>query len=154
MHRLVKTTLIKRPISEVFDFFSKAENLNALTPPELEFSILTPLPIPMKKGTLIDYRIKLEGIPFRWRTLISDWQEGKSFTDEQIKGPYRVWKHTHSFVAKGDYTEMTDEILYLAPGWFLEPIIHKLFVKKRVEAIFEFRESKLNELFPEAKAIV
>jgi len=146
-HILEVTTIINKPIAEVFDFFSKAENLNALTPPELEFKILSPLPIEMKPGALIDYRIKLNGIPFNWRTEICVWEPGKKFVDQQIKGPYVRWHHTHSFVDKGHFTEMTDRVEYLSPGWILEPIVHNLIVKKRVEAIFKYREKKLSELF-------
>ena len=147
-HILVRKTVVKRPLNEVFEFFSKAENLNLLTPPELEFKILSPLPIAMKKGARIDYRIKLNGIPFSWKTEITDWQQGKYFVDEQLKGPYRIWHHTHSFTETKEGTEMTDTVKYLAPGWFLEPIVHHLIVKSRVEKIFDFRNQKLEELFP------
>ena len=84
-HKIVRKTIIKRPLEEVFQFFSKAENLNLLTPPELEFKILTPLPIKMKAGALIDYRIKLNGIPFNWKTEICEWKENECFVDQQIK---------------------------------------------------------------------
>ncbi|MFN7313508.1 MAG: SRPBCC family protein [Bacteroidota bacterium] len=147
-HIIEKVTIIPKPLDEVFAFFSKAENLNAITPPELQFKILTPLPIDMKPGTLIDYKIKLEGIPFKWKTVISEWQPPFKFVDEQLKGPYVKWHHTHLFKDLGnDTTEMVDRVEYLSPGWFLEPIINKLFVKKRVEAIFEYREKTLMKLF-------
>lgn len=146
-HVLEVTTIINKPLDIVFDFFSKAENLNELTPPELSFKILTPLPIEMRKGAIIDYRIKLNGIPFNWKTEICTWEPGKQFTDQQLKGPYVKWHHTHSFEAMGNQTKMTDRIEYLSPGWFLEPLIHHLFVKKRVEGIFIYREQKLHEIF-------
>jgi len=147
-HIIEKVTIIPKPLDEVFAFFSKAENLNAITPPELQFKILTPLPIDMKPGTLIDYKIKLEGIPFKWKTVISEWQPPFKFVDEQLKGPYVKWHHTHLFKDLGnDTTEMVDRVEYLSPGWFLEPIINKLFVQKRVEAIFEYREKTLMKLF-------
>jgi ligand-binding SRPBCC domain-containing protein len=147
-HVLEKTTIINKPLSTVFEFFSKAENLNALTPPELQFQILTPLPIPMYPGSLINYKIKLNGIPFHWKTVISKWDPPHCFVDEQLKGPYVKWHHTHQFKDLGDgRTEMIDRVEYLAPGWILEPIITALFVKKRVEQIFEYREEKLSELF-------
>ncbi|MFN9518848.1 MAG: SRPBCC family protein, partial [Bacteroidota bacterium] len=143
-HILETKTIIHRPLSEVFSFFSKAENLNELTPPELHFKILTPMPIEMKQGIYIDYRIKLNGIPFSWKTLISTWEPPHRFVDEQIKGPYMRWHHTHSFKSVDENTtEMTDRIEYLSPGWILEPLINRLFVQKKVEAIFVYREHKL-----------
>lgn len=148
MHLFQSSTLIKRPIDEVFDFFSKAENLNELTPPFLKFKILTPLPLEMKKGTFIDYSISLNGLPFRWKTLISDWNPGVSFVDEQLKGPYKIWRHTHKFKSEGEFTRMTDDVVYLSPGGILEPLIDRLFVKKKVQEIFRYREKKLMELFP------
>jgi hypothetical protein len=148
-HTIVRKTIINRPLQEVFQFFSKAENLNLLTPAELEFKILTPLPIKMTAGALIDYRIKLNGIPFNWKTEICTWKENECFVDQQIKGPYRIWHHTHSFRAVAGGTEMTDEVKYLSPGWFLEPIIQALFIKNKVEGIFDYRNAKLKEIFPD-----
>jgi ligand-binding SRPBCC domain-containing protein len=149
MHIYKSTTLIRRPLNEVFEFFSKAENLNEITPPMLRFKILSPLPIEMKKGTLIDYSIVMHGIPFKWKTKITDWNPGVSFTDEQLKGPYRVWRHQHVFAAEGEFTRMTDIVYYLSPGWIFEPLIEKFFIKKKVKEIFSFRELKLKQLFPE-----
>lgn len=148
-HTLIRTTIIRRPLTEVFDFFSKAENLNLLTPAELEFKILTPLPIKMKAGALIDYKIKLNGIPFKWKTEISEWKQNEYFIDQQLKGPYRIWHHTHTFKVVPEGTEMTDTVNYLSPGWFLEPLIQSLFIKKKVEGIFDYRNSKLKEIFPD-----
>lgn len=147
MHLLVSETKLYRPLAEVFDFFSKAENLNEVTPPELSFAITTPLPIAMQVGTFIDYRIKLSGIPFSWRTHIKAWNPPHSFVDEQVKGPYVRWHHTHTFEQKDGYVLMTDRVEYLSPGWFLEPIVHHLIVKSRVEAIFAYREQVFKRLF-------
>jgi len=147
-HILETIIIINKPLDVVFDFFSKAENLNALTPPELEFKILTPIPIKMFPGTLIDYRIKLNGIPFKWKTKISTWNPPHQFIDEQIKGPYVRWHHTHSFKDLGDgRTEMIDRVEFLSPGWIIEPIINALFIEKRVAQIFKYREQKLTEIF-------
>lgn len=147
-HILEKTTIINRPLNEVFAFFSKAENLNALTPPELHFKINTPLPIEMFPGRIIDYQIKLNGIPFNWRTEICVWDPPHRFVDQQLKGPYVRWHHTHTFKSLGDHTEMTDRVEFLSPGWIFEPIINALFVERKVKEIFEFRERQLNLLFP------
>ena len=146
-HILETTTKLYRPLHEVFDFFSKAENLNEVTPPEVFFNITTPLPIEMKVGTMIDYRIKLSGIPFGWRTHIKAWNPPHSFVDEQVKGPYVRWHHTHTFEQKDGYVLMTDRVEYLSPGWFLEGIVHNLIVKSRVEAIFAYREQVFKRLF-------
>jgi ligand-binding SRPBCC domain-containing protein len=146
-HILEKTTIIPKPLTEVFAFFSKAENLNALTPPELQFKILTPLPISMHEGAIIDYRIKLSGIPFNWKTEICVWNPPFQFVDQQLKGPYVRWHHTHTFKEVNGITEMTDRIEFLSPGWFLEPVINALFVEQKVKAIFDYREQKLNEIF-------
>lgn len=148
-HQLVTETIIRRNINEVFDFFSKAENLNALTPPELSFKILTPQPIQIKEGALIDYRIKLSGIPFNWQTEICIWQPPYRFVDQQLKGPYKIWHHEHKFeeTANG-YTKMIDTVTFLSPGWILEPLINKLFVGKKVQEIFNYRTEQLLKLFP------
>jgi ligand-binding SRPBCC domain-containing protein len=146
--KVLKTeTVIHKPLKEVFDFFSKAENLNAITPPELQFKILTPTPIPMAKGTLIKYRIKLFGIPFFWKTLISEWNPPYKFVDEQLSGPYTQWHHQHIFEEKDGKTYMTDIVTYKSKGWLFAPFLHWLFVDKRVAEIFEFRKKKLADLF-------
>lgn len=146
-HILETVTIIKRPLSEVFDFFSRAENLSLLTPPELQFNITSPLPIQMKAGALIDYRIKLNGIPFNWKTEISEWTPPHRFADVQVKGPYVRWHHTHSFKEVNGVTEMIDTVEFLSPGWIFEPLINALFVERKVKQIFAYREEQLNKLF-------
>jgi len=147
MHTLIKETVINKPLNEVFEFFSKAENLNLITPPELQFKILSPQPIIIEQGCTIDYKIKLSGIPFKWKTQITVFDPEKRFIDMQIKGPYKVWIHEHIFEEREGKTYMKDIVHYLSPGWFLEPLINKLFVEKRVRAIFEYREQVLKEHF-------
>ena len=142
-----RETSVNKPIEEVFAFFAKAENLNIITPPELKFKITTPLPIDMKKGTLIDYKIKLNGISFKWKTEITDWTPPYRFVDTQIKGPYRVWIHEHIFGSQGNNTIVKDIVSYLPPGWILEPVIHKLAVKKKLEHIFDYRMEKIKSIF-------
>jgi ligand-binding SRPBCC domain-containing protein len=146
-HVLISETKLYRPLEEVFDFFSKAENLNKVTPPELKFKIFTPLPIVMHVGTLIDYQIQLSGIPFRWRTLITTWEPPYRFIDQQLKGPYSLWHHEHTFEQKDGYTLMTDRVHFLSPGMFLEPLINALFVERKVKQIFAHREKVFTELF-------
>ena len=143
--------IIPAPLVEVFDFFSRAENLERITPPELRFEILTPTPIDMRPGALIDYRIRLGGVPMRWRTEITTWDPPHRFVDVQLRGPYRVWIHEHRFIDLGDETEMSDRVEYLAPGWLLEPLVDRLFVRPRVEAIFAHRARVIAEVFGEAR---
>ena len=146
-HILIRETLLNGSMEDVFEFFSKAENLNVITPPVLGFKIITPLPVDMKKGTVIDYKIKLNGIPFDWRTEITKWDPPHCFEDTQIKGPYKVWIHEHKFELRNEKTFMTDTVRYLSPGGPLEFIPHNLFVKKKVNFIFDYRQKIFDELF-------
>jgi ligand-binding SRPBCC domain-containing protein len=137
---------IHAPVSEVFDFFSKAENLERITPEFLEFRILTPLPIQMESGTLIDYKLKVHGIPIRWRTLITEWNPPFSFTDEQVKGPYRKWIHRHTFEAgtEPNSTIMKDHVQYSLWGGGLA----RFLIEKDIQSIFNHRRSEIRSQFP------
>ncbi len=134
---------IEKPIAEVFAFFSDAHNLTEITPPWLHFVVLTPRPIEMEVGTLIDYRLKLRGIPVRWQSEITEWDPPHYFADEQRRGPYRCWIHQHKFVESDEGTLVQDEVEYAVLGGQL---INKLFVRPDIEKIFEYRSSKLQEL--------
>ncbi len=80
----------------MFPFFADAHNLEAITPPLLRFQVITPRPIAMQVGTLIEYRLRVHGLPVRWQTLIQDWTPGERFVDAQLRGPYALWHHTHT----------------------------------------------------------
>jgi ligand-binding SRPBCC domain-containing protein len=147
LRTITRETEVNKPIEEVFSFFGKAENLNIITPPELNFKILSPLPMEMKKGTLIEYKIKLSGFPFKWKTEITEWNPPYKFIDTQIRGPYRVWIHEHYFTTRDNSTIIKDIVSYLPPGWLFEPVIHKLIVKKKLEHIFDYRQSKIKSIF-------
>jgi ligand-binding SRPBCC domain-containing protein len=134
------------PLSEVFDFFSRAENLEALTPDFLRFRILTPLPIELKPGAVIEYRLSLYGIPVRWKTLIEVWEEGRRFVDVQAKGPYRTWRHEHGFEALGGNTLIRDRVDYSLPFGPLGRLAHALFVRRSVRRIFDYRREKIAAL--------
>ena len=132
------------PVSKVFDFFSDAGNLQAITPPWLNFEILTPRPLPMRTGAIIDYRLRIHGLPLKWRTEITAWSPPHRFVDEQRRGPYRLWIHEHRFVEKDGQTFCTDFVRDAVPGG---PLVHRLFVRRDVERIFAFRQQRLREIF-------
>jgi ligand-binding SRPBCC domain-containing protein len=135
---------LPRPLPEVFAFFADACNLQALTPDWLDFSILTPAPILMRPGALIDYRLRLHGFRIRWQTEITAWEPPHRFVDEQRRGPYRLWVHEHHFEARDGGAEVRDIVRYAAPGGRL---VEWLFVRRDVERIFQFRREKLLALF-------
>lgn len=147
-HRLSRTQLIPRPVEEVFPFFADAANLQTITPDFMHFRIVTPLPIEMREGALIDYRIKLFGVPSGWRTRIERWEPGRRFVDVQLRGPYRLWHHTHEFESVAGGTRMTDTVDYELPLGPLGGIAHALFVGKTLTRIFDYRLTKIAELFP------
>lgn len=134
---------------EVFDFFSKAENLQRITPTWLNFEILTPLPIAIRQGTMIDYRLKLFGIPMRWKTEISVWEPPHRFVDRQIRGPYYIWIHTHHFESKDGHVMMSDRVEYMPKGWLLAPLLNGLFVRRNVRRIFGYRREEIRRIFEE-----
>ncbi len=142
-HSFDNSIWLPAEIDRVFAFFGDALNLQSITPTFLDFQILTPPPIEMRAGTLLDYRIKLHGIPIRWRTKITCWQPPTKFVDEQIKGPYRQWIHTHTFEPKDGGTQITDHVVYSHWGtWVME----KLLVRRDIETIFAYREKRIREL--------
>jgi ligand-binding SRPBCC domain-containing protein len=147
MPRLHTTQRIPRPLSEVFAFFAQAQNLGTITPPELQFRIDTPLPIDMGQGTLIDYTIRLHGIPMRWRTRIAHWEPPHCFVDEQLRGPYAEWVHTHRFRSDGpDATIMEDDVHYRLPFGAIGQLLHPV-VRRQLARIFEFRRSAVALVF-------
>jgi ligand-binding SRPBCC domain-containing protein len=138
-HLLTRTQTLPRPRAEVFDFFADAHNLEAITPDFLRFRVLTPGPIAMREGTLIDYRLSLFGVPFGWRTRIEAWEPGVRFVDAQLRGPYRRWHHTHVFEDAPGGTLMTDRVEYELPLGPLGGLAHALVVRRQLDAIFAHR---------------
>jgi ligand-binding SRPBCC domain-containing protein len=141
---LSKSQRLERPLPDVFAFFSNAENLECLTPPWLRFSIRTPRPIRMAEGTLIDYALRIHGIPIRWRSEITVWDPPHRFVDEQLRGPYRMWVHEHGFLADGDGTVVRDHVRYAVWGGSL---VNRFLVAPDVRRIFAYREERLAERF-------
>ncbi len=144
---LEKSTNIEQPRDLTFSFFSDTANLDKITPSWLNFKILTPLPIKMQKGAIIDYQLKLYGLPVKWRTEITEWEPPHRFVDVQVSGPYHLWVHEHIFEELDGSTRMIDRVQYAAPGGPLEPIVHTLFVRRDVERIFNYREAALAKIF-------
>jgi ligand-binding SRPBCC domain-containing protein len=139
--------LVPAPIDQVFDFFSRAENLQQLTPPWLHFRILSVDPKPVRKGTLIKYSLRWRIFPIRWTTEIIDWEPPYRFVDVQLKGPYKLWHHEHGFAPDGNGTRITDEVQYLLPFGILGSIAHILKVRKDVETIFAYRTGAVQKVF-------
>lgn len=135
---------LPQPVDKVFPFFADAHNLEAITPPFLHFRVLTPAPIKMTPGTRIDYRLRLHGVPLGWQSEITRWDPPRGFVDEQRRGPYKAWVHTHRFTAKDGGTLVEDEVRYDVVGgrW-----IEALFVRRDVARIFAYRAERLRERF-------
>jgi ligand-binding SRPBCC domain-containing protein len=143
---LTRSLTLERPRAEVFDFFSDAGNLERITPPEIGFRIVTPQPIEIKQGTLIDYKLSLYGLPVNWQTEISEWDPPNYFVDRQVSGPYGQWIHKHTFTELSeDKTLIEDEVRYRLP---LEPLgdIAHFLVRRQLEYIFDFRQNAVKSL--------
>jgi ligand-binding SRPBCC domain-containing protein len=143
-YRLRTALFVARDLHTTFAFFADASNLQRLTPPWLSFRVLTPLPIEMGRGTLIDYRIRLRGIPIRWRSEIVDWEPPYRFIDRQLRGPYRFWDHTHTFTAVDGGTLVEDRVRYQPIGGRLA---HRLGVRRDLERIFTYRQHEILKAF-------
>ncbi len=150
---LDRTQFIPRPRGEVFAFFARPENLQALTPDFLHFRFLTPSPIPMHVGALIEYQLRLWGVPVTWSTRIAAFDPEDQFADEQIRGPYRTWRHSHEFHAVACGTQMIDRVEYEMPLGPLGRLAHWLFVRRWLTRIFDYRRDKVAELWPSATAV-
>lgn len=127
-----------------FPFFADAFNLEEITPPWLQFRVISPRPIRVQEGTEIDYRLKIHGIPIRWRSRITAWDPPHRFVDEQVIGPYRQWVHEHRFSKSAGGTQCTDHVQYAVFGGAL---VNKLFVVRDIKRIFAYRSIRLQEIF-------
>jgi ligand-binding SRPBCC domain-containing protein len=146
-HRLDRAQRVPRPTHEAFELFADALRLEAITPPWLGFRVVSPTPIEMRAGTLIDYRLRLHGLPIRWRTRIELWEPGRRFVDVQVSGPYRRWHHTHEFEPTGeDGTLIRDTVRYALPFGPLGTLAHVAFVRRDLERIFDFRQEAIEGL--------
>lgn len=141
---------LPQPKEQVFDFFGDARNLQAITPPWLKFEVLTPAPIVMRVGALIDYRLRVHGFPIRWQTEIAAWNPPHHFVDVQLRGPYTLWHHTHKFIDHKGGTNCVDEVRYRPLGGSL---MNRLFVRRDIEEIFAYRREQLLKLFRDRQPI-
>ncbi|MFN8160312.1 MAG: SRPBCC family protein [Solirubrobacterales bacterium] len=147
-----RTQRLAQPRPQAFEFFADAFNLEAITPPWLHFRVLTDPPIEIGEGTLIDYRLRLHGVPVRWRTEIREWRPPERFRDVQIRGPYAVWDHTHSFEPNGaGGTVMRDLVRYEMPLGPLGQLAERLLVRRDLERIFDYRAAAIERLSPGAR---
>ena len=149
-YTLTREQLIPRPRKEVFAFFEDAANLETITPPWLHFRILTQLPIEMRTGALIEYRLRLYGLPIWWRTRIEEYEPPFRFVDQQLRGPYKLWHHTHEFEEIADGTRMKDTVRYELPFGPLGSWTHTLTVHRLLQRIFDFRYEVIERQFSEA----
>ncbi len=142
-HVLTREQILPGDPDEVFGFFANAFNLEAITPPWLRFRVLTPGPVHLAPGALIQYRLDLHRIPIRWLTRIETWVAGERFVDVQIRGPYRLWHHTHTFEAHDGGTLVRDRVRYALPLGLLGELAHRLLVRRDLERIFDFRQASV-----------
>ncbi|HLI32754.1 MAG TPA: SRPBCC family protein [Solirubrobacteraceae bacterium] len=146
-YTIEREQLVRAPLQEVFAFFSRARNLEALTPPWLRFSVLEPEPEQMRTGTLIAYRLRVHGVPLRWVSRIEEWQPQRRFVDLQLRGPYRFWRHTHQFTAVAEGTMISDSVVYELPLGPLGSLAHALIVRRDLERVFDYRRLAAERIF-------
>ena len=144
--RLERSQLLARSIEEVFGFFSDPANLGAITPAWLHFEVVASSTPSVCAGTVLDYKLRLHGIPLRWRSLISVWEPPRRFVDEQVRGPYRSWRHEHRFEALGERTRVVDTVSFSAPGGLL---VERLLLRTNLKTIFDHRARALAQRFGE-----
>jgi len=147
LYRLEREQWIDRPLPVVFDFFSRAENLESITPPWLRFRFRTPLPVPMAVDTRIEYTLSLVGIPMRWRTRITAWEPERRFVDVQENGPYALWEHHHFFEQREGGVLMRDRVDYALPLGPLGRAAHFVAVRAVLAAIFDYRFRQVRTRF-------
>jgi len=146
-YKLKEEQFINLPIEKVFSYFSNPANLQEITPKYLNFNIKTQPPFNMSAGQLFEYRLRVRGIPINWTSLISSYDPPYGFIDEQIKGPYSTWHHTHTFKSQDGGTLIVDEVQYSLPFGFIGRIVHYLWVKRDLAAIFKYRQKVIAKNF-------
>jgi ligand-binding SRPBCC domain-containing protein len=146
VHRLQRTQLVPAPVEAVAPFFEAPENLALITPPWMRFRIVTPGPIAMRTGARIDYTLRILGLPLSWRTLITEFEPGRRFVDQQERGPYRLWRHLHEFEPVEGGTLVRDTVDYEVPLGPLGELARRLYVARTLERIFDHRAATIRAL--------
>lgn len=145
-HKIVTEQWVPQPIDRVFEFFSNPKNLESLTPEFLHFKIVKTSHPQIQEGTILDYQLKLHGIPVRWQSRITGWVPGKRFSDQQTRGPYTFWYHTHEFYEARGGTVIRDNVVYKLPGWVPGDVVGHAYIKKELEKIFMCRREQIKKL--------
>jgi ligand-binding SRPBCC domain-containing protein len=144
-YELTDHFIITADIQNTWTFFSRAENLTRITPPWMHFRILTPGPLDLQQDSLIDYSIRLHGLPMRWRTRIIDWTPPHQFIDLQLRGPYTLWHHQHTFRACDEGTACTDRVIYKLPAGPIGPVVHAIQIRRMLTEIFRYRRTVIRK---------
>jgi ligand-binding SRPBCC domain-containing protein len=153
VHLFEKSQRVELPVDQAFAFYGDAANLEPLTPPWLHFEVITPRPLTLQQGTLLEYRLRLHRVPLHWKTLIEIWEPPGRFVDIQEKGPYSLWEHTHLFEEDGpSATVIHDRVRYAIPFGPIGSLAHRLFVRRDLERIFGFRSAAVAELLSSSPA--
>ena len=152
VHRLERRQYLDRPLDEVFAFFAEARNLERITPPWLRFEVLTPEPVEMAVGGVIDYRLTLHGIPLGWTSQIEVWEPGRQFVDRALRGPFSLWHHRHRFASSDQGTIVADEVHYAPPLGRLGELAHPLLVARDLDRIFAYRHEAAQRILAAAAA--
>ncbi len=154
MHLLERSQRFEVPIEQAFAFYVDARNLEPMTPPWLRFEVITPGEVTLRQGVLLDYRLRLHGVPLRWQGRIETWEPPLRFVDVQARGPYALWEHTHLFKRDGDTaTVIHDHVRYVLPLGPLGALAHRLFVRRDLERIFDYRSRVASErLIPDRRS--
>ena len=148
IQRINRQQVVPAPIEEVWDYFATPENLNEMTPPNMNFEIVHGVEDKMRLGQLIEYGVRFMPVfKSRWLTEIAHVEEGAYFVDEQRIGPYNFWYHEHSFEATENGTRITDQVTYQLPLGPLGDLVHAFWVGPRLKGIFNYRQEKIAQLF-------
>jgi ligand-binding SRPBCC domain-containing protein len=150
VHVLRRRQQLAQPLERVFEFFSAARNLERITPSWLRFEVRTPEPVPMEVGTLIDYRLHYRGVPLGWTSQIEVWEPGRQFVDRQLRGPYGLWHHRHTFFEAAAGTVIEDEVHYAAPFGVLGELAQPLLIERDLRRIFDYRQEAVRRILDEA----
>jgi len=151
VHLLERSQRVEVPVERAFDFYVDARNLEPMTPPWLHFKVTTPGELVLRQGARLDYELRLHGVPVRWQTRIEVWEPPERFVDVQAKGPYSLWEHTHLFEKDGDDAALIhDRVRYAIPLGPLGALAHRLFVRRDLERIFDYRRNAASKRLAQA----